>query len=402
MGFHQIKILTIVDYFVPGYRAGGPMRSIVNVVENLGDELEFSIVTRDRDFGMTEPYKNVRINQWNDVGKAKVFYASSFMFSFVGFREILNSVPHDILYLNSFFSPNSTGALLLLRRLGLIKKCPIVIAPRGEFSPGALQLKNRKKKFYIAVVKMLCFYHGLTWQATSQDEAKDIHNIMGTVDKDVLIALNLLSTASIAANLRSENRDDKDGINRLGLVFLSRISPKKNLDYLLRVLQKVTALVEFSIYGVLDDFEYWAKCEELMGRLPANVIVKFRGEVTPEEVPKVFAEHDVFFFPTRGENFGHVIFESLAAGTCVVVSDQTPWKADENGAVEPIPLKNPERWTASLERWAFRSQKELVQCREAAHTYALEYVESSPAVEQNRAMFKFAYNRAISSNCSAI
>jgi glycosyltransferase involved in cell wall biosynthesis len=30
--------------------------------------------------------------------------------------------------------------------------------------------------------------------------------------------------------------------------------------------------------------------------------------------------------PTLGENFGHAIFESLAAGRPVLISDQTPWR----------------------------------------------------------------------------
>ena len=34
-------ILCFVDHYLPGYKAGGPIQSIVNLVENLGDEFEF-------------------------------------------------------------------------------------------------------------------------------------------------------------------------------------------------------------------------------------------------------------------------------------------------------------------------------------------------------------------------
>ncbi len=85
-----------------------------------------------------------------------------------------------------------------------------------------------------------------------------------------------------------------------------------------------------------------------------------------------------------------MIFESLAAGTCVVLSDQTPWKADKNGAVEVIPLENAEAWCASLERR--RVREDLAKYRESALIYARDYLATSPAVEQNRALFKFAYN----------
>lgn len=387
-----MKVLTIIDFYLPGYRSGGPLRTIVNMVENLGDEFEFLIVTRDRDFGVSDPYDNVKIDQWNEVGKAKVFYASPSMFSVTGFKKILNATPHDILYLNSFFSPYSTGALLLLRLFGFVKTKSIVIAPRGEFSPGALGLKAAKKRIYIPVAKQLRMYHGLIWQASSEYEAQDIRNIMGSMARDILVAPNLLTIAPAVSNADYKTGKDKGSGNRLRLVFLSRISHMKNLDYLLAILKKVSAPIDFSIYGPLEVPEYWTACERLIGEMPANIMVQYRGALTPEEVPKVFAEHDVFFLPTRGENFGHVIFESLAAGTCVVISDRTQWKADKNGAVEVISLDDADAWTASLERWAARSKEDLTKCRDAALTYARDYLATSPAVEQNRALFQFAYN----------
>ncbi len=228
-----MRILVFVDYYLPGYRSGGPLRTIVNLVEKLGDEFEFLIVTRDRDFGVSEPYNNVKIDQWNEVGKAKVFYASPLMFSVTGFKKILNATPYDVLYLNSFFSPHSTGALLLLRRFGFIKTKSIVIAPRGEFSPGALGLKAAKKRIYIPVAKLLRMYHGLIWQASSEYEAQDIRNIMGSIARVILVAPNLLSVAPAVKNADYKNGNDKNRGKRLRLVFLSRISYMKNLDFLL-------------------------------------------------------------------------------------------------------------------------------------------------------------------------
>ena len=387
-----MRILVFVNHYLPGYRSGGPLRTIVNMVENLGDEFEFLIVTRDRDFGDSEPYNNVKIDQWNEVGKAKVFYTSTSMFSVTGFKEILNATPYDVLYLNSFFSPHSTGALLLLRRFGFVKAKSIVIAPRGEFSPGALGLKAAKKRIYIPVAKLLRMYHGLIWQASSEYEAQDIRNVLGSIAREILVAPNLLSVAPAVKNADCQHSEDKARGNRLRLVFLSRISPMKNLDYLLTILKRVNSPIDFLIYGPLEVPEYWAACKKLIDALPENINVKYRGELTPAEVTTVFAAHDVFFLPTRGENFGHVIFESLAAGTCVVISDQTQWEADKNGAVEVIPLDDVDAWTASVERWVARSQEDLTKCRGAALTYARDYVAKSPAVEQNRALFKFAYN----------
>jgi glycosyltransferase involved in cell wall biosynthesis len=183
--------------------------------------------------------------------------------------------------------------------------------------------------------------------------------------------------------------------NHLNLIFLSRISPMKNLDYLLQLLRRVNVPIDLSICGPLEVPEYWAECKNLISELPANIAVKYRGEVPPERVPEVFAQHDVFFLPTRGENFGHVIFESLAAGTCVVLSDRTPWQPDQTDAVEIIALDDTEAWVTALERWAMRSQEELVHCRDTALAYAHKYLAKSSALEQNRALFHSAHNRAV-------
>lgn len=374
------------------------MRTIANMVENLGDEFEFLIVTRDRDLGSLEAYFHVSIDQWNNIGKAKVFYASPTLFSLNRFKKLLNATPHDIIYLNSFFSPLFTASLLLLRRIGFIQTKAIIIAPRGEFSLGALHLKSIKKSIYIKIIKLFRLYDNLIWQASSEHEAQNIRDIMHFIAKDILIAPDLLPATVVQENINSQRKHNKVRKIHLQLVFLSRISPMKNLDYLLRILQKVKLPINFSLYGPLEDYEYWTECEKLIQKLPSNITVHYHGEVTPEEVSKAFIENDVFFFPTRGENFGHVIFESLAVGTCVVLSDQTPWTKDKQGAIEVFSLENSDAWVEAIERWANYSDEELVTLRQAALNYAREYIITSPAVEQNRELFQFAFNNISSKN----
>ncbi|MBI9061941.1 MAG: hypothetical protein JEZ14_08115 [Marinilabiliaceae bacterium] len=44
------KILIFIDWFLPGYKAGGPVRSMANMVEYLMEEYDFFIVTRNTDY----------------------------------------------------------------------------------------------------------------------------------------------------------------------------------------------------------------------------------------------------------------------------------------------------------------------------------------------------------------
>ena len=52
----KIRILIFIDWFLPAYKAGGPIRSIANLVDNLHADFDFYIVTGDRDLGDKNPF----------------------------------------------------------------------------------------------------------------------------------------------------------------------------------------------------------------------------------------------------------------------------------------------------------------------------------------------------------
>ena len=49
----------LADYCLPGFKAGGPVRSLSSLVEALGDEILFHIVTRDSDLSDNEPFSGI-------------------------------------------------------------------------------------------------------------------------------------------------------------------------------------------------------------------------------------------------------------------------------------------------------------------------------------------------------
>lgn len=108
----------------------------------------------------------MKINQWNEVGHAKVYYLSPDKQDLKGFEEVINSIDYDVMYLNGFFSPIFTIRPLLLRRMGKLKKKPVILTPRGDFT-GGCENKKLKKYSYIYLVKLLGLYSGLLWHATS-------------------------------------------------------------------------------------------------------------------------------------------------------------------------------------------------------------------------------------------
>lgn len=93
----------------------------------------------------------------------------------------------------------------------------------------------------------------------------------------------------------------------------------------IKCLQGVKSDVEFTILGPKEDIKYWKTCEAELAELPDNVNWKYGGTVASDKVQEELSMHDVFLFPTFGENYGHVIFEALSVGCIPVISDQTPW-----------------------------------------------------------------------------
>ena len=124
----------------------------------------------------------------------------------------------------------------------------------------------------------------------------------------------------------------------------------------------------------------------LVEQLPKNISVSVHDQVPHERVRSVFAEHDLFAFPSLGENFGHVILESLSAGTPVLLSDQTPWLLNAHSGLEVLGLVD-DLWLSSLNEWAKFTDDVLLEKRHAASAYAHDYLITSQSLVQNRKLF---------------
>ena len=374
------RVLIVVEYYLPGFKAGGPLRSIDGLVSELGDEFDFRIVTRSHDDGEKEPYSGVRIDGWNRVGNAEVFYASNRNLTTSGLARRIREACPDVIYLNGCFGPMAVR-VLSARRLGIVPRLPIIVAPRGEFSAGALRLKWFKKRLFLRFAKCMGLHGGIVWQASSPLEAVDIRNTIGASAR-VKVAGDLFTQLSQADESRPAKRS---GAARF--VFLSRVDRKKNLDFALRLLASLDGDVSFDIYGPIADVAYWRECEECIRRLPSSVRATYHGAVPHHAVASVLAGAHFFVLPTRGENFGHAILEALTVGCPPLVSDQTPWfQSAHTAAGWSIPLDNVERWRRELQRCIDMSQEEYNSISILTRRVAQTEMRESPSRAQNKMM----------------
>ena len=98
------RVLAFSDTYIPGYKGGGPIRSLENIFNQLSEDVDFYLVTSNRDLGDKKPYKGINTNTWTTVGNVFVFYIDGSYLKKSAFNEILEKVQPDTIYLNSLFS----------------------------------------------------------------------------------------------------------------------------------------------------------------------------------------------------------------------------------------------------------------------------------------------------------
>lgn len=380
-------ILAFVGNYLPGYKAGGILRITVNTVDHLCDEFEFRIITRDRDLGADKPYDDIRINQWQQVGNAMVYYLPPQSSTVKDILNLIVSTPHHVLYLNSFFDP-LTIKVLLNRKLRRATFKPVIVAPWGEFAWASLKQKYLKKFVFIQAARLFGLYKKVTWRASSEFEALDIMKVMKIKSDSIHITgdFPIKNIPDMLPDVTFQPPPDCEGLK---LVFLSRISREKNLDYALRVLSKVNARVFFDIYGPAENATYWKECQELIGQLPANVTVNYLGSVNPNQVVHIFSRYDLFLFPTGGEAYGHVIAECLASGTPVLISTETPWRnLQGDGLGWDVDLAQMDFFVEIIEKLAILSDDERLKKRAEVKAKIVERLLDPAVLESNRQLFK--------------
>lgn len=339
------KILILAEYYIPSIKAGGPVKSINNMVENLSDKFEFYILANDRDLDDTEPFKSVEVDKWVKVGDSNVFYTNIKQLSIKKLIKLINETNCDCIYLNSFFSYKLSILIVILSSIKQISQNNIIVAPRGQFSEGALQLKKWKKYAYINIARVTKLYKNITWHATSNIEKEHIEGIFGN-NVNIKVANNLIGKYKVYKYTRGIEKEK----GKLRVIFISRIHPKKNLLKAIELFNGVVGEVEFDIYGPIEEKQYWEECKSCISRLPNNIKVKYKGIVSHNQIINIFKKYHIFLFPTLGENFGHVIAEAFISGCPVIISDRTPWLNLENKNVGwDIPLHNENEFIDKLQ-----------------------------------------------------
>jgi len=193
--------------------------------------------------------------------------------------------------------------------------CRLVNSLHGTLSPQALARSRWKKQFMWHLRQGRALQQTDCLHATSSKELRDIRNC--GLKAPVAVVPNGIDVPPRIVTTKSSPRR---------LLFLGRIHPIKGIDYLLqawRQLQRKSEEWELHIVGG-GERRHVAAAERLTKRLQVERVF-FHGPVYGNAKTIVFQQADLFVLPSRSENFGIAVAESLAHGVPAIVSHGAPW-----------------------------------------------------------------------------
>lgn len=375
------KILIFIDWYLPGYKAGGPIQSVANLVGHLKKEFDISIITRDTDYSETTPYATVKSNKWLEKEGIRIYYISKAQLNYPTIHSLIAENLSDYVYLNGIYSLYFTLIPLFILRKK--KGQRIVIAARGMLSKGSLNVKKTKKNLFLRMVKMAGLFSGVTFHATTDQENLDIRAMLGHRIQ-IKTAGNLPSVLS--GNVFQARTKQPGTVH---LINVARIAPEKNLLQALQILQSVTQPVVFDFYGPVYDHAYWEHCRQAMANLPAHIHAHYKGSLESSKVADTLKQGHFMFMPTTGENFGHIILQSFLASCPVIISDQTPWKGLENKKCGwDIPLNQSKKFSEIIDKASKMQQEEYEVLSRSAFACAEQYMNNPGIIQDNKALFQ--------------
>ena len=376
----KLKIAVMIDWYLPGTKAGGPVRSVYSLISLLKNHFDFYLITTNQDLGCTKDYEQIEANTFLFKDQVHYYYFSRSQLNAKNMRKVIAEISPALVYLNSFWSFNFSIQLVHLKNKGLIA-APLLLAPRGMLGKGALGLKSIKKRSFLFISRTLGWYDKIKFHATQSQEQSDIRVVFNNAQ--IAVAPNINAGAVV------QNRSEKSS-GELKLFFLSRVSEVKNLHFALETLRLIPPQfkVDYTIFGNIENREYWQECEKIIATLPGNIRVAYHGELKFNEVQETICQFHSLFLPTLNENFGHSIIESLLCGCPTIISDQTPWNdLQKNNAGFALPLDNMQAFVDAIVHYAILNQSEFTEVSQAAQQYINSRINTQETIERYKNLF---------------
>ncbi|CAK27082.1 Glycosyltransferase [Synechococcus sp. RCC307] len=377
---NPLTIIHAIPVYAPAWQYGGPVLSVSRLCEALAmTEHRVRVLTTNaglrqlkyEDLGRCTQRHGVEVNYFPVNEKDGMITSTSLE---KVLPELLDGA--DIIHLSAVWQPFGIPLQRVAHELGI----PVLHSLRGALSPYSWRRSWWKKIPYYLLREQPWLQRAAGLHVTTQQEENELvklrlkapfYQLANPID---LKYLQLDPSSGEAWRYKNGISPDIPL-----LLICGRQHHKKGLDLLIPVLQKLNQCQwKLLLVGNDDDGTGTQFVNSLNEIGLRDRLIQLPSQAATELGP-IYNAADLLLLPSRHENFGNVVIESLACGCAVAVSDKTGVGGDlSNGAPTNFGAVLPREagaWADWLASWLNNPQRAGKNCAQwIAQRYSSEAV----------------------------
>ena len=320
-----------VLHVIPSVAAvrGGPSQAVIEMVRGLrSQDVDAEIVTTNDNgkdlldvplYELTdrlEEYANVPIRFFPrfspNINAVREFAFSGALTTWL-WQHITE---YDLVHVHAIFSYASTIAMAIAR----IKNVPYITRPLGQLCEWSLQQSKLRKQIYLNVIERSNLLCSKSLHFTAEQEKTEFNQLGLNIPNFILPHGVYIPTP--ISDAKTQVREILHILDQRPIVlFMSRIHPKKGLEYLISALSKLKEYNFVLVIAGSGDPDYVNQIKDLLETHDICDRAHMIGFVKGETKNLYLQGADIFALTSHSENFGIAAIEALAAGTPVLITD---------------------------------------------------------------------------------
>ncbi len=308
---------------------GGPSKAVVEMVKALRSQnVDAEIVTtNDNGKDLLDVPLDILTDRLEEYGNVPIRFFLRFSPNLNAVREFAYSgtltawlwqhiTDYDIIHVHAIFSYASTIAMAIAR----IKNVPYINRPLGQLCEWSLQQSKLRKQIYLNIIERSNLLHSRLLHFTAEQEREEFQQLGLNIPNFVLP--HGVHIPELIPNAQDQLRKILQIPNHVPIIlFMSRIHPKKGLEYLIPALSNFQDLNFAFVIAGNGEGDYMKQIQDLLDKHRISDRTHLVGFVNGDTKNLYLQGSDLFVLTSHSENFGIAVIESLAAGTPVLITD---------------------------------------------------------------------------------
>ncbi len=189
----------------------------------------------------------------------------------------------------------------------------------------------------------------------------------------------------------------RPSVDRVRLLFVGRLAAPKRLDTVIAAMPAILARRPDARLRIVGDGEDRPSLEARVRGLGIGHAVEFAGACAHEDLPRHFAEGDLFVYPTENEGLPTAIAEAMTSGLPVIASPVGGIPDQIRNGITGLwaPFDDPDAWSAAILR-LIGNPAERTRLGANAQAFAGREFSTDRIAERVEAAYRAAFERSTS------